>query len=821
MTSQRFLNDKVNSRDFLRSLIQGCKAPILAFFFTVLSVIGPVIVFARDFGKNAYLVELAKNHKLISYFGGATGDDSYVIDEIIYAFSGNMLCGLMMACGVVVALSLFSFIFKKNSVNVYFSMGITRVRLFANRLAAAAVELFAISVIPYLTVFLVNIGLFGYHSHQLKLFAYYTLIMFVSGMTGLATGIFASSVSGSAIEAIITAGTVNMIPALLAAVLSELKTIFLLGYVDVGLNSVGSITSFSPVFGLYQRSGLNNLIEGKSVPQGQMITWKTDVSPIVFFAVIAVILLAVSLLLFKKRRNENTASFGKYSISSALNGTVVFLISLVVSSALFAELYSAKKIKSIALCIILCTVISFIAFFIAELIIRRNIKAVVRMLPVYGGLMIASFATLLVIGTGYFGTFNKLPDAKDIEFVSMSYVDSLNFLSYDSFIYSPESYDEEDPFSCKSSNPEDIRLCIEQFNKIKSDKRTDQGILRYIEFIIKTKDGKFIARRFPVYSEEIRHNYDKAVFDSEYFHQIIKANLAKFDMIESTVDYGEGAYGFGDIISDKNYGTNTYRYFDGSLLSDNFNYSEYGFNDDEITPIYTVTEELKDALYNDLCKMTYDEYYGNNAEPVGAVAADGDKLILESQTYSTQNGWLDFYRSYYDNQEMKDKIKTCIAYSSILIYPQMTETLEQLKDVKPNPHSTAVKAVICPDKKLSISEAVENLRDYSLNTNGSNGVFASGNEAGQMDLWFAGKEIKELFAEKPQGTYLDFMEIAYNAREVNLSRVDDKEKANKIADASRMVYDTYGDNGRYIFVIYEDGCIVSKYLPEKSMSVLN
>lgn len=811
MTSQRFLNDKVNSRDFLRSLIEACKAPIVALLFISFYTIGAVASFAKELKKNTEFIELLKKHEIISYFGGAKSDFEYK--------DTTVLCFLMVLCGAIVAISLFSFAFKKNSVNVYFSMGITRTRLFLNRVAAGAAELFVISFIPYLMVFLANVSLLGFNMHQLKLLGYYTLLMFVRGMSGFALGAFAVSVSGSMIEALFTTGSASIIFVVALALLTEFKYLFLPGYVeDADIET--KMMLLTPWLGLLERSNHSDLVTGKKVPKEYLLTWKTDLFPIVFWAAAAVIIFAVALYLFKKRKNENTSSFGKYAVASALNGASILLVSVLALAVLFSDLYSNNKSISIPLCIILCTVISFVIFIIAELIIRRKIKAVLRMLPVYGGIALVAFASLIVIGTGYFGTFNKLPDAKDIEYVSMSYSDPLNFLNYNVNTYSPESYDKEDSYSCKSSNPEDIKLCIEQFNKIKNDKRTDRGKLRYAEFVIKTKDGKFIVRRFPVYSEEIRHNYDKAVFDSEYFHQIIKVNLAKFDMTENTADYEESAYGYSDINADKYYGENTYSYLNGSLLSDNFNYSEYGFNDDETTPSYTVTEELKEALYNDLCKMTYDEYYGNKSEPVGAVAVNVDKLILESQTYNSEYGWLEFYGSYYDNPEMKDTVKTCIAYSSILIYPQMTETLEQLKDIEPNPHSTAVKAVICPDKKLSLSEVAEYLRDYAVNTNGSNGVFVSGNEAGQMDLWFSGNEIKELFAEKPQGTYLDLMEIVYNAREVKLSRVDDKEKANKIADASRMVYDTYGDNGRYIFVIYEDGCIVSKYLPEKSLSVL-
>lgn len=802
MTSQRFLNDRVDLRDFLRSLIEACKAPIVTLLFISFYTVGSVAIFAKNLKKNLDYMTLLKNREIISYFGGATSE---------YDYKDTTVLGILMIfCGIAVAISLFSFVFKKNSVNVYFSMGITRTRLFLNRVAAGAAELFVISFVPYLIVFLTNIVIFGFHSHQLKLFAYYTALMFIRGMAGFAIGTFAAVISGSVIEAFFSAGSASIIFIAAAGLLSGFKNIFLPGYVGGSVDTEQKLMLLTPWTALLGNTNYSNLITGKKVPEEYLLTWKTDFFPIALWAVCAVIILAVTLFLFKKRKNENTASFGKYAIASGLNGACIFVLSVLVLAVLFSEYDS--KFKSVPLCIILCTVISFVIFFIAELIIRRNFKAVLRILPVYGGLALATFAALLVIGTGYFGTFNKLPDVKDIEYVSMNYSDPLNMFNYNVNTISPQKYDDKDANCCKSSNPEDIKLCVEQFNKIKTDKGSD--VIRYAEFVIKTKDGKFIVRRFPVYSEEISYNYDKAVFESEYFHQILKQTLANSK--ENTDDISYPDYYYSEYRN-----PNAFYYFDSSLLSDNFNYREYAFNDGETTPTHYLTEELKEALYNDLCKMTYDEYYGNTTELVGAIATDAASLMQETSTYTVGYDWLNFDGDYYNvEDETKDVIKTCIATEAILVYPQMTETLKQLEGIEPNPHKTDVKAVLCPDKKLSLSQALENLRDYYTDYR-TYGVYSSGNESMRLDLWLSGKKVNDLFEKKLQGTYLDFIEIVYSAKDVNVIRVDDKAKAKQISDAARTVYDTYGDNGRFVFVIYEDGCVVPKYLPEKSLSVLS
>lgn len=814
MTSQRFLNDRVNLRDFLRSLLGACKAPIVTILFLSFAVIGPVVEFAKTLKKSLQYMELIKNKEIISYFGGIKNPNEYS-DSTPYAF-------LMIICGMAIALSLFSFAFKKNSVNVYFSVGLTRTRMFLNRLAAGTIWIFAVAIIPYLIVFLMNIGMFGFHSHQLKLFAYFTLIMFIRGMSGFAIGALAAVVSGSAIEALFTSGSASIIALVFAYMFSEIKSLFLPGYVgsDYGFEDTMLL---SPWTGLLDYSGVNQLIMGKKVPKELLLTWKDNFLPIAFWAIAAVIIFAVGLVLFKKRKNENTASFGKFSIASALNGTTVLLVSLVALTEVFNSLYRGNQIKSVALCVILITLISFIIFFVAELIIRRNFKAVLRILPVYGGIALVMFAALLVIGTGYFGTYNKLPEAKDIEYISMSYDDPLATFTFMAGVSNPEEYDKEIDFYCKSSNPEDIKMCIEQFNNVKGEKREGRTAIDTASFVIKTKDGKFIARTFPVYSEEAYSSYNKAVFDSNYFHSIIKMRLNEMMnggavKSENTVIYGENGVEYVDQYMNSDV---FFDYYNGDLLA-TAELSEYEMQ--IYASSFEMTEDLKDALYEELCNITYDEYYGNKGKPQGAIVASAYTPMLETHEYHAEELWLSFYTYYGDSDAEKVSKKTAVAYRAILVYPQMAKTAELLNETEQMPQTAQVKAVICPDKKLMLTDAFNNVRgDYYVYYSGvtNSTVFTSyGQSSRASDYFMNSDEVSKIFGGKMTGTYLDFIEIIYGANGVNVTRIDDKAKAQKISDEAYSVYNTYNDNGRCIFVIYDDGSVIAKYLPESSLSVL-
>ena len=814
MTSQRFLNDKVNSRDFLRSLKDACLGPIIVMIVIGAKFIIPIISFAKEIRKNLEYIQLISKHEIIAYFGGK-------IDEYSY-YEALPIVIIMILCGLFVALSLFKFAFKKKSVNVYFSVGLTRTRLFVNRILAGAIDLFVASAIPFLIVFISNVALFGFNVHQLKLFAFYTFLTFAGGLAGLSIGAFAASVSGSIIEMVITSVTTSTVGIIFVELFTILKAAFLRGYPDDPFEMVSEIRLLTPWLGISSYEGfLNALITGKKVPKEYLITWKTEVFPIVFWIIVSIVIIVLGLFLFKKRKNENSNSFGKFDVSCAVNGATVFFGSAAIISAALYDMYG-YQIHSLALCILLCAVGTFIIFFITQLIMRRNIKAVLRMLYVFGGLSLVSIGVLIVIGTGYFGNYNKLPDAKDIEYVSMSYDDPFNMFNYCPAYYRTEMYDEitENLNEYKSDNPEDIKVCIEQFNKIKKDKKNNSTV-SFVSFVIKTKYGKFISRRFPVYSEDLLHDYNKAVFDSDYFHLILKGMIKNS---EGTAEEEYTPYYYMRNVYYSGYeygGIDEFSYFDSSLLAGNFNYDRYRFNDEEGTLTNFATEELINAVYNDLCKMTYDEYYGNTDECVGAIVTGTDRLVLATSTYTAGYDWVDLYNYYYHEEgERDDIVKTGVAGAFILVYPQMTETREQLKELEPNPHETAVKAVIYPDKKFAISNALTELRDGGSYNRG-NRIFVSYNECAGMDTWISGEKVKGLFQEKPNGTYMDLFDIVYNACDMKVTKVDDAKKAKKIADASEMVYDTYGDNGRYVYVIYEDDCIVPMYLPEKSLSVLN
>lgn len=170
MISQRYSNDRVDSNDLKRSFVSILPFSLIAFFALAMFHFVPVMAYVQ---KSEFRLERIQK-TVLSYF---CNSDSYLVSFIQIG---------MVLCGILMAFSLFQFLMKKKSVNVYLSFGMTRSKLYFNRLFAAVLSLFICTFIPTFITFILNLIYFGASSHLTSLFCYMFLMEFVSGLAGFA-----------------------------------------------------------------------------------------------------------------------------------------------------------------------------------------------------------------------------------------------------------------------------------------------------------------------------------------------------------------------------------------------------------------------------------------------------------------------------------------------------------------------------------------------------------------------------------------------------------------------------------------------------------
>ena len=811
MTSQKSLKNNVNSNDFKRSFVGSILFPAIAFFVLFMFVTYPVIAYvtSQDF-------LLAKEHNEYTMFlaPGST-----------FMFMFELLPIGMVICGMLTALKSFWFLLSKKQVNVFLSLGIKRTTMFVNRMISAIITLFAAVLVPMLIIFIINAVFFGYSTHLLQLFLYITSLLFVGGVIGYALTTLMLMVSGNVVEAIVSTVSLSFIPFFTVYSGDSLMYSYLKGYVRV-LDNQNWIYLFTPwtmgnnldcEYGRYfvedmfdyssyiNCSTIFSLLERNTTPDKFKVPEEYSVDlgftlPVIIWAVISVIVLFVAVALFNRRKAEHANSLGKFSVSRAVICTFGVTGLILIASGMLAG-----EINAFFMFIIIA-IVSLIAYFVAQLVLTRKVKTSVKSLKWCGVLMGVLAVYLIVIGTGLFGTFNKIPDKADVKSVSIEMHELPCYIHY---IY-PWQPGED---FVESSTDESKETILSVYDILKNEKeKYGQNSLATVRLAIRDKDDNIKYRSFDIYTEETYLKYIQAVYNSDFLDAILKNYLID-DMPENT-QYDSTGYlkGF------------KWAFTDNDLLLEI-----------EKDPNYIVdVDGLCEALYKDLSNMTFEQLFKNSGRPVG--------VLYSNNVYADYAGITPAYFErkyvpredstiYYEDKPLyENAFKYSLITETIPVYAEMTNTLEFLKA---NGYDTI-------DKELEIKEVL--YTDTSLSYFVAKGKFIEANKnnytgsisyqnrievyEGYKDLMFDNRHLQMYesetigyFIQDPITEY-DLLKKMYQDAGHPLISVTDTEKAREIVDNTVSQYLTLNDNGRYVYVIYEEGIMVCYYLPEANISVV-
>lgn len=843
MTSLRYSNDKTDIKDFFRSFLKTI--PYSAFALAVLCTYFVFPVFGYVTSKE---FKASRPNDIISYFG----DSPFIgIKEIQIG---------MIFCGLIIAVSLFRFMFSKKSVNVYFSMGITRSRLYINRIIAGVISLCLAVIIPLTITLIINISVFGSNSHIFNVFFYDFLAVFTCGLSGFAIGAFASTVSGSIIEAVITSGSVAFIPIFFDSVISSVNSYMLRGFSNsisndlYGSNFSSIFSPFTFIIDLNKKrcrelgeynpiERLSALLEGTKVPKEYLIDIKI-LGPVIFWLVASIVFIGIGLMLMNSRKAENSNTLGKFYVSSAINGVTVYSVAFMVLSEITLDFYAFRNntfsvfYQNLSLCLLVCGIGLIIAFFVGELIIRRKFKAALRTLPVFALLFALTIFGAVYVASEHFGTYNKLPATSSIKAVSMDINDS-NGIFYYSTGQSDNDYESKDP--------EDIKLAVELFNKIKDDKYDGTNTPNYaLGFNFTLNDGTVIRRSFDVFSPDLVLEYDKSVYESNYYKGFLKSLLIddyiEYDK-ESDVYYDEYGNMYNYDYADDTYRPGKYRTVDWCYVGPNSLFEGYdrsnGITD---IPIIEDNDGLCKALYKDLIKMPYDKVFNNTTRPLGMLMLNFGEAFYFDETYVLD--WdrmvkeTDYMGLRNDNYTPDKRFNAGYACSGIYIYPEMTETIKFLKDngYEFVPFTAKVKEVYFADTKISLDSAsktnAKNLlekdkkfKEYSYYFDFDRGAL--------NNFWF---NYSLSSVESPYFPYInnamnkegEYKEIYSNLftktfedAGIKLNKITDTKKAAEIVSkAVPFMKNIANDDGRFIYIVYDNGVITEEYIPSSNTGVL-
>lgn len=815
MISPRYSNDRVDANDLKRSFINILPCSVVAFLALIMFHVQPVLSYV--FSESFKTEKMQKD--VLFYFL----DSNNVFPSFIQI--GMVLCGMLMA------FSLFQFLLKKKSVNVYLSFGMTRSKLYINRLFAAVLSLFVATFIPTFLTFIINLVSFGASSALTSLFCYMFLMEFVSGLAGFALASAVMTFSGCTIEAVITAIGLSALPTFISGTIDNLSTI-VRGYVynagaDIARRTGGNL------FNIWTFALDTENLNGKAteftsektfVLLGQLTKKSTFkafqcvdmevLAPILMWLAISIILIGIGTVFMNKRKSENSNSFGKFYLASASNGLLVYTIVLdVLASVLkyaYADNYRSPLHQNLTLILLILFGATILAFFLAELILRRNFKATLKTLPVYALAFAVTIFAFVYYGTSCFGAYNKLPDISQIKSVSMDIKDNRGTKLQNIAVHS----------KFLSENAEDIKTAYAMFDMVKTDKHYKGAELEgKIGFKIVLKDGTEINRIYAVYTSDVYNKYRRTVYDTQFFKDFLKQVLIEGKVTSENDSYiDENGYQTMASNALPNMKNVEWYYVGPSYLVDNYYTNSATANLDLIEDV----DGLMEAIYKDYIAMSYDDAYTNTRIPVGAISSNitqaknvNEKLINKYGYYYEESN-IYGYDDHETTQQNEDKCVKGSALYSYYIYPNMTNTIKFLNDngLTPLAYTGNIKEVYYTDTNYSVNRVLCHYADGSKLDNRYEAFDFS--QALNVNNYGEAKD-----GSPDTISFMDFVKNAYVNAGITLKTVSG-DKAKEIVSKAIPYYEPdHGTEikGRYIMIVYDDNTITSLYVPEGNIAV--
>ena len=401
---------------FRNACRKSCFIPIITFVILFFSTISNFIYekYTRLSVSSGEELEMAKNR--LGFFWNFIGSSS----------EAQLISVLFVFAGALAAIVLFSFVLSKKHCNVVFSHGLSRRKIFLANYLGGIVPFYAAIIIEAFCELLSSFSVGFAPTAPLIKIALYFVLSFM-GIYTLAFTVTSTAIafSGNIVESGVFTLIIGFFPYTCNMFFSAMSELFTLG--STGVYS-GKWNIFNPF--LYMLDFLKNaeyvtddlenyfMLMANKEPFYKLAI--TDFSGIITDFVFAGIVFAIAFLMFEKRKNEISGTFGRAKglneICGAISGFYAVTLALYVMKMDYVSYGNGNVLT------FLIALLSFvIGYFIFKMIFghkrRLVIKRMFRSIPAYG----VAFAIVTVIfSTGLFGYSSAIPNADEVEEITFS-----------------------------------------------------------------------------------------------------------------------------------------------------------------------------------------------------------------------------------------------------------------------------------------------------------------------------------------------------------------------------------------------------------------
>lgn len=648
-------------------------------------------------------------------------------DTMVY--SRYMVIAALLGVGLFMGIATFRFITGKKTVNVYYSLGIKRTRLFTAKYLSG-LTLVGLSVaVPMLVALLVNLVVLGANRYLFNAFFYLLIGMFsVVAFSYTLTAVVFTTV-GTAFEGVLFSGILLLFPEILFSCLqvfirklvfgTPLGVNFSNSYIYMGETSAQTLTKQYPQFNplRYLSQGLYTYSQGAAGGKlvdyndgSNLIAWKSPdfLVPIIWLLVTGA-LFAFGVYFYERRKAEIGGFIGKNKV---LNFIGIFLI----GTFGFAMAFNLLQSKGTAIAIAVGAVIFVVIYAVLSLVLLRNLRQFVKDLPALPMQLALTALIFVFFATGYFGAANKIPETADIASaqISLPYQNYQLQASGDYYGYYIAGMQTADTAPKGNyTESQDIEFVRGVHKMLVEAGKTDPTVLDEnfngvypvsVKIAYTLKNGKQVLRNYYGVSEGILHalqQADKTAYQQSVLNRIFKDELKK---VERPKDDGmNGTLSNGDITA-----YNEYRKIRAVRESEDIRlYNKTLSTETRMELTAEQRQTLRDCLYKDLTAQTPENHY-NPQESLGLISfafipeEDADTAITDTVTiegvtaaYGAETAIDQVVGE--DGEFAEDDVftgkTTTGGLMDFFITPDMVNTVEFLKSVGYYDEITAEKAI--------------------------------------------------------------------------------------------------------------------------------
>lgn len=512
-----------------------------------------------------------------------------------YIFSVNMMEGIFMAlCGAILAGIQGSFAFRKSKCSAILSKGIGRKAVFNSRIYPSIIGLCLTVIVPKLFAYHANIESDGFSLELLR----FCLADFLALMT---TGLFVYTVvtvccfiTKHWLDAVFTSGAILFFGSITKSLVSDLLHTTLYGGGRVGINFVDS----------------TNLLDPMQVTASlltQEVSYEFAKENTVYFLIAGSVIMITACMIalhFTKKhfcttfKAENIGRLSDNKAAIMFNKITVGLLgaSIAVSGVYqyFEPFFNNTVVIIMALSgaacglvfILLCNLLTADRFHFSK-------KDLIPLVTTCSAIVLC----LVVGATNIFGLYDKVPDADEVESVTVS-------IPFDGFVPTPEidtGFTTADVFNTielELTDKESIKLATTIHSATVSDKTPEFAGNIYLNYTL--KNGTNIIRQYNQISESA-YDCAMALWDTAEVKEFYKNVL--FPTKEMLEDTGKGATTLGYINDDAQI----------NIVSKSHKKEQLS----NITP--AEHKKIREAIYKDICTLSYRDYFMPDPPQLGAV----------------------------------------------------------------------------------------------------------------------------------------------------------------------------------------------------------